>query len=172
VIRTFIDSGVLIQAIRGEENLSQKALNILADSNREFVSSIFLKMEVLPKAIYNKQSSEAKFYQEYFDSVTYWAMDINQIILNAYREASQYGLGAMDALHIASAVLKQHRYLIILDDVNYLFSPHKPIGTYQSGYENYNLFFKLLTETKHQSCIIANTSQKIRELSQGFSLEL
>ena len=31
-------------------------------------------------------------------------MDINQIILNAYQEATQYGLGAMDALHIASAV--------------------------------------------------------------------
>jgi hypothetical protein len=104
MIRTFIDSGVLIQSVRGEESLSNKALEILADTNREFASSIFLKMEILPKAIYNKQSREVKFYQEYFDSVTYWAMDINQIILNAYREASQYGLGAMDALHIASAV--------------------------------------------------------------------
>jgi predicted nucleic acid-binding protein len=104
MIRTFIDSGVLIQSVRGEESLSNKALEILADTNREFASSIFLKIEILPKAIYNKQSREVKFYQEYFDSVTYWAMDINQIILNAYREASQYGLGAMDALHIASAV--------------------------------------------------------------------
>lgn len=104
MIRTFIDSGVLIQAIRGEENLANKALEILGDTDREFASSIFLKMEVLPKAIYNKQSEEVQFYQEYFASVTYWAMDINQIILNAYLEASQYGLGAMDALHIASAI--------------------------------------------------------------------
>ena len=81
MIRTFIDSGVLIQSVRGEESLSNKALEILADTNREFASSIFLKIEILPKAIYNKQSREVKFYQEYFDSVTYWAMDINQIIL-------------------------------------------------------------------------------------------
>jgi predicted nucleic acid-binding protein len=104
MIRTFIDSGVLIQAVRGEQKLANKALEILENTNREFASSIFLKLEVLPKAIYHKQSGEVKFYQEYFESVTYWAMDINQIIRNAYQEASQYGLGAMDALHIASAV--------------------------------------------------------------------
>ena len=71
MIRTFIDSGVLIQAVRGEEKLANKALEILEDTNREFASSIFLKMEVLLKAIYNKKSSEVKFYQEYFDAVTY-----------------------------------------------------------------------------------------------------
>jgi predicted nucleic acid-binding protein len=118
MIRTFIDSGVLIQAIRGEEKLANKALEILEDTNREFASSIFLKMEVLPKAIYNNQPGEVQFYQEYFESVTYWAMDINQIILNAYREASQYGLGAMDALHIASALSLKATEFITSEKVN------------------------------------------------------
>jgi len=80
MIRTFIDSGVLIQAVRGEEKIADKALQILEDTNREFASSIFLKMEVLPKAIYQKQSREVKFYEEYFDAVTYWARDIDKII--------------------------------------------------------------------------------------------
>ncbi|MUG91121.1 PIN domain-containing protein [Scytonema sp. UIC 10036] len=102
--RTFIDSGVLIAAARGEGAIAQRALAILQDPNRELASSIFLKLEVLPKAIYNNRTSEVKFYEEYFDAVSYWATSIDQIIQNAYREISESGLGAMDALHVAAAV--------------------------------------------------------------------
>ncbi len=102
---TFIDSGVLIAAARGTGAIAERALAILEDPDREFASSIFLKLEVLPKAIYNSRSSEVKFYEEYFDAVSYWAEDIDQIIKNAYREVSESGLGAMDALHVAAAVL-------------------------------------------------------------------
>jgi predicted nucleic acid-binding protein len=104
-IRTFIDSGVLISGARGEANLAKKALQILGDDKREFVSSVFLKMEVLPKAIFNQQNDEIEFYTTYFDSVSYWATDINEIINLAYQESSKFGLGAMDALHIAAANL-------------------------------------------------------------------
>lgn len=74
MICTFIDSGVLIAAARGEGAIAQRALEILADSNREFASSIFLKLEVLPKAVYNNRTSEVKFYEEYFDAVV--SMDL------------------------------------------------------------------------------------------------
>jgi predicted nucleic acid-binding protein len=105
MIRTFIDSGVLIAAIRGEGAIAERALAILADPNREFAASIFVKLEVLPKAIYNNRSSEIRFYEEYFDAVSYWAENIEQIVQNAYREVSEAGLGAMDALHVAAAVI-------------------------------------------------------------------
>ena len=39
---TFIDSGVLVTAARGVGEDSEKALEILADSNREFASSEFI----------------------------------------------------------------------------------------------------------------------------------
>lgn len=103
--RTFIDSGILIAATRGEGAIAERALAILADPNREFAASIFVKLEVLPKAIYNNRSSEIRFYEEYFDAVSYWAEDIEQIVQNAYREVSEAGLGAMDALHVAAAVI-------------------------------------------------------------------
>ena len=64
--RTFLDSGVLISAARGTDNTALKALQILDDSDRAFVSSIFVKLEVLPKAIYNGFHEEAVFYQELF----------------------------------------------------------------------------------------------------------
>lgn len=104
MIRTFIDAGVLIYAARSQGDIAEKALQFLEDENREFASSIFLKLEVLPKAIYNQQKSEVKFYEVFFDEVTYWANDINTIIETAYEESSKFGVGAMDALHIASAI--------------------------------------------------------------------
>ncbi len=104
MIRTFIDAGVLIYAARGQNEIAEIALQVLEDDRREFASSIFVKLEVLPKAIYNQQSSEIKFYETFFQAVTYWSNDIKNIIKNAYQESSQFGLGAMDALHIAAAV--------------------------------------------------------------------
>ncbi|RAQ43851.1 nucleic acid-binding protein [Arthrospira sp. O9.13F] len=104
MIRTFVDAGVLIYAARAENEMAELSLQILENDQREFASSIFLKLEVLPKAIYHQQSSEIKFYETFFDAVIYWANDINTIIEQAYRESSQFGLGAMDALHIAAAV--------------------------------------------------------------------
>jgi predicted nucleic acid-binding protein len=98
MIRTFIDSGVLIAAARGEGEIAEKALQILEDHKREFASSVFLKLEVLPKAIYNKRISEIEFYEEYFDAVSYWSTEIDRIIQKAYQEANESGLGAMDAL--------------------------------------------------------------------------
>jgi hypothetical protein len=65
--RTFLDSGVLIAAARGIDDTALQALQILDDPDREFVSSIFVKLEVLPKAIYNGFREEAAFYQSFFE---------------------------------------------------------------------------------------------------------
>jgi predicted nucleic acid-binding protein len=107
MIKTFIDSGVLIFAARGQGELAEKALSILEDSEREFASSIFIKLEVLPKGIYLKKETETKFYQTYFSAVSYWATDLTKIIEYGFHEASNYGTGAMDSLHLASAKLLQ-----------------------------------------------------------------
>ncbi|NJK28298.1 MAG: PIN domain-containing protein [Coleofasciculaceae cyanobacterium SM2_3_26] len=104
MIRTFVDAGVLIAAARAGDESAERATAILDDPNRAFASSIFLKMEVLPKAIYNQQMKEAEFYESYFDGVGYWATDIEQLVQNAYQECCQFGLGSMDALHVAAAV--------------------------------------------------------------------
>jgi predicted nucleic acid-binding protein len=104
MILTFIDTGVLIAAARGTGVGAERALSILRDQNREFASSMFLKLEVLPKAIYNKRTAEVEFYETYFDAVACWAIDVDQILETAYQESAQSGLGAMDALHIAAAV--------------------------------------------------------------------
>jgi predicted nucleic acid-binding protein len=102
---TFIDSGVLVTAARGVEELSNKALEILESSDREFASSEFIKLEVLPKTIYYGQNAEAEFYETYFSAVTHWANNIEKITQDGYDIACEHGLAAMDALHIAAAIL-------------------------------------------------------------------
>ena len=104
LIRTFLDSGVLIAAARGKRTLADAAMQILDDPEREYVSSDFVKLEVLPKALYHKNADEADFYVVFFNNVRAWA-NINALLVKRTHEiARKYGLSAMDALHIASAL--------------------------------------------------------------------
>jgi len=104
MIRTYIDSGVLIAAHRGEIDIAVRAMEILDDPNRVFVSSAFLNLETLPKAIYHKQQDEIEFCETFFAAVIEWASPLDAIIQQAYQEACRLGLAAVDALHVAAAI--------------------------------------------------------------------
>jgi hypothetical protein len=56
---TFVDASVLINAIVGRDAARKmRALSVLADPNREFVATEFLKLEVLPvPAKYGRKKS-------------------------------------------------------------------------------------------------------------------
>ena len=110
--RTFIDSGVLIAAARGQPDISEHAMAILGDPDREFASSQFVKLEVLPKAIFFRHQAEVEFYEEFFQSVIYFADFSDRIVEEAFQLASRFGLSAMDALHIAAARSVQATELI------------------------------------------------------------
>lgn len=104
LIKTYLDSGVLIAAYHGFDELSLKAMSIIDDKNRQFISSYFVKLEVLSKAIYHKQNSEISFYEAFFTNCVLWANDLEQIVQLAQELANKYGINALDALHIASAI--------------------------------------------------------------------
>lgn len=59
--------------------------------------------------------------------------------------------------------LRNYRCLIVLDDVQMLFCSGQPPGQYKSDCEDYQLFFKLIAEVCHQSCLLLNSSEKPRE---------
>lgn len=119
--KTYIDSGVLITAFRGTDEIALKAIQILDDPDREFASSEFVKLEVLPKAIHGKRQLEIDFYQAFFSKVTYWAEPVDSLVQSAFQQASTYGLAAVDALHVAAALL------IGADEVVTMEKPTKPI---------------------------------------------
>ncbi|WP_261224635.1 NB-ARC domain-containing protein [Ancylothrix sp. D3o] len=62
--------------------------------------------------------------------------------------------------------LQNHRCLIILDDIHYLFRRGELAGQYQPGYEDYRSFFKQIKERSHQSCFLLIGWEAPREISQ------
>jgi predicted nucleic acid-binding protein len=101
---TFVDAGVLIAAARGGNVQAARAMEIFDDPEREFAASPFLRLEVLPQALFNKRVAEAAFYEAFFATVSHWATDLAAVAEIAMREASTNGVEAMDALHVAAAV--------------------------------------------------------------------
>lgn len=103
MILTYLDTGVLIAAFRGENIIAEKALVILEDNQRLFISSDILKLELLPKPTFHKKELELSFYQAFFD-IAYQHLEISPyLIQQAMILASEHGLAACDALHIAIA---------------------------------------------------------------------
>jgi hypothetical protein len=105
MVHSFIDSGVLIAAARGNLSRSQLALDILADRDRIFGSSIFIKLEVLPKSVCYQQTLESEFYEAFFQGVTYWMTDLDTLTQSAYQLACAHGLSGLDSLNVAAAIL-------------------------------------------------------------------
>ncbi|MCL1470157.1 ATP-binding protein [Argonema antarcticum] len=62
--------------------------------------------------------------------------------------------------------LRQYRCLIIIDDVQMLFCSGQLAGQYKTGYEDYQLFFKLIAEVNHNSCLFINSWEKPREIAK------
>ncbi|GFZ96305.1 hypothetical protein CYANOKiyG1_07450 [Okeania sp. KiyG1] len=62
--------------------------------------------------------------------------------------------------------LNQYRCLIILDDLQMLFCSGKIAGQYQTESENYQIFFQLIAQMNHQSCLILNSREKPIEITQ------
>ncbi|BAU12535.1 hypothetical protein LEP3755_30650 [Leptolyngbya sp. NIES-3755] len=102
--RTFLDAGVLILAARGNPIDSDLALSILGDIDREFVSSPFIQLEVIPKATYHKKQQELEFYEAFFATVSPWEINLENLLQEARQIACTYGLASIDALHIAAAI--------------------------------------------------------------------
>jgi predicted nucleic acid-binding protein len=101
---TFIDAGVLIAAARGRTEVSALAMAVLDDPDRTFASSQFVRLEVLPKALFNRNADEADFYGAFFSAVTHWPTSNDAVIQHAYEIGVRLGLAALDALHVAAAM--------------------------------------------------------------------
>jgi len=104
MILTYIDSGVLIAASRGDNILSQNAFLAITDPNRLYASSVFVRLELLSTSPNLRCIEQSELYEVFFKTVTYWAEDFSRIAQLACEQSECYGLGAMDSLHIAAAI--------------------------------------------------------------------
>src|SRR5438132_11294289 len=112
--RTFLDSGVLIAAARSVSPDWERALQLLEDPDRVFLTSPFIYLELVPKAIFHRRRLEHSFYEKYFQRAV-WFRDVEKIEASAQAEAERSGLSAMDALHVAAAYLSDAEELIRIE---------------------------------------------------------
>ena len=61
-------------------------------------------------------------------------------------------------------ILRDKKCLIILDDVHHIFTQGEFSGQYQSVYQDYQNFFKIITETEHQSHLILMSQEQCAEM--------
>jgi hypothetical protein len=87
VTRTFLDAGVLIAAARGRGIIAVRAHAILDDPERVFVTSDYIRMEVLPKALYHRQSQEVLLYERFFSQAVQIVAPSASLMRQAYTEA-------------------------------------------------------------------------------------
>lgn len=102
-MRTFLDSGVLLAAWRGER-LSAAALSLMADDSREFVTSQMVRLELLPKPLFERRPREVEFYEHHFAEAVSCEPLSTELGEDAERLAARYGLSGADALQVAAAL--------------------------------------------------------------------
>ena len=101
-MKTFLDASLLIAAHRGDPSVRARALAVLDDEKRIFVTSDFVRLEVVPKAAYHQNDDELAFYELVLSSST--TVEVSKdLVASALNEAKSHGLSAVDALHIAAA---------------------------------------------------------------------
>ena len=111
-VRTYIDSGVLISALRGDNATSDMALAFLYDPLREYVTSDYVRIELLPKAVYHKRDEEQLFYAEFFRSITTHVSSSDDLLALALDEVAKTGISGIDAIHVACALVAGAQELI------------------------------------------------------------
>jgi predicted nucleic acid-binding protein len=101
--RSYIDANLLIAAWKGDDEAGSAALAVLDDWERTLLVSDALWLEVMPKATYEKKHGEMAFYQSILERAEYhpWRLDV---LRRAQELAQSYGIAAMDAIHVATAL--------------------------------------------------------------------
>jgi predicted nucleic acid-binding protein len=102
-LKTFLDSGVLISAWKRGE-FHERAMSIMGDETREFLTCENVKLEVLPKPTFEKRRAEVEFYTNYFNEAADGEPFSAALGNAALVLAKKYGLSAGDGFNLASAI--------------------------------------------------------------------
>ncbi len=123
---TYVDASVLINAAIGPNAARRmRALSILGDPGREFIATRYLILEIMPIPTCYQKQKELQFYQRFLALVSVWVEE-EPLIQPAIDLANQYGLGAMDALHLVAASAVQAEFI----------SAEKPTKPLYQAYQN------------------------------------
>jgi predicted nucleic acid-binding protein len=103
-IRSYIDASLIIDAVSHELTAQKhRAVAVLDDVGRNFVTSDYVWLETLPKMQYQKMREQIYAAGLFFQRADF-VRSSEAIIAKAKELASSYGLAAIDALHAACAI--------------------------------------------------------------------
>ena len=120
LVRTYLDTSVILNAWKGQDEARIHALKILDDENRIILASVFLRLELLPKPTFHKNRLELDFLNLVFSRAELVA-DAARISEVAVDLAAEFDLAPMDALQAASAIVGQAAEFLSFE------KPTKPI---------------------------------------------
>ncbi len=109
--RTYIDTGVLIAAVRGPKEIADRALAFLHDPLRDYVTSDYVKVELLPKCRFHRRKEEEDFYEDFFSGAVV-VPSSDELLAFAIDEGGKTGISGVDAIHVACAVIGEAQELI------------------------------------------------------------
>lgn len=93
-------------AARGNTYAAEFALRFIRDPHREFISSDYVKLEVIPLPTWNRRKAELEFYELFFSKVSARMIPTSRYLLEtALAEGCRIGSDAMDSIHIACAII-------------------------------------------------------------------
>jgi hypothetical protein len=121
MIRTYLDANTLIAAFRGDHPAADNALALLADPDRTFIASAYLRLETLRKPLFYRRKNEIAFMETYFSGVSLWVPTDDALVTWALDLASQLDIGAIDALHAAAALRGEAEVFVTVE------RPTKPL---------------------------------------------
>jgi predicted nucleic acid-binding protein len=102
--RTYLDSGVLIAAFQGTQEVSKAAMALLEDEGRYFIVSDFLRLETLPKPLFHKNQKEAAFMQAVLEGAQEEVKPNPVLTARAVELAARHDMTPVDALHVSAAI--------------------------------------------------------------------
>lgn len=70
-----------------------------------------------------------------------------------------------DQLSALMGYLREHRCLVVLDNLESILSSGSLVSEYESAYSNYRELLKQLGEHSHQSCVVVTSRERNRELA-------
>jgi len=113
-VRAFVDSGVLIEIVRGGKQSAAAALAFLRRSDVQWLSSSFLQLELMPNAYRYSDPEIVEFYEHFFDQAD--VLDDHDLIVEeTERVLERASLGLADALHIAAASILQADVFVTME---------------------------------------------------------
>lgn len=123
-IKTYVDACVLIAAANGTEALSDRAMRLLDDADREFVYSQFLELETRPNQLREatkaaKGSQEQVAFEQQFQFVDHFfqhgiverVSTTEELLVQAMQIVERHPVKSIDAIHAAVALSCQAQFV-------------------------------------------------------------